>query len=45
MSLLIVFLEKNKDRKNIGEPIIIYTKDLKAEDGILYIPIYRTGLI
>ena len=39
------FLEKNKDRKNIGEPIIIYTKDLKAEDGILYIPIYRTGLI
>ncbi len=40
-----LFLERNKGKKNIGQPIIIYTKDLKVENGILYLPIYMTGLI
>lgn len=29
-----------KYQKKIGQPYIVYTKDLKVEDGINYIPIY-----
>ena len=36
---------KNKYREYLGEPIIIHTKDLKEDNGILYIPVYMTGLL
>ena len=29
----------------LSTPIIIHTKDLKEENGILYLPIYMTGLL
>ena len=35
----------NKYKGYLAEPIIIHTKDLKKEDGILYIPVYMTGLL
>ena len=35
----------NKYKDYLAEPIIIHTKDLKKEDGILYIPVYMTGLL
>ena len=36
----------NKKYKDyLGESIIIHTKDLKVEDGILYIPVYMTGIL
>lgn len=34
-----------KYQLKIGERYIIYTKDLKFEDGIMYIPIYMTMLV
>ncbi len=37
------FIEKYNDY--ITEPIIIHTKDLKEENGILYVPIYMTSLL
>lgn len=36
-------LDKYKDY--LSEPIIIHTKDLKQENGILYLPIYMTSLL
>ena len=35
----------NKYKDYLAEPIIIHTKDLKEDDGILYIPVYMTGLL
>lgn len=35
----------NKYREYLAEPIIIHTKDLKEENGILYIPVYMTELL
>ena len=35
----------NKYKDYLGQPIIIHTKDLKEENGILYIPIYMTSLL
>ena len=35
----------NKYKDYLGESIIIHTKDLKEEDGILYIPVYMAGLL
>ena len=35
----------NKYKDYLAEPIIIHTKDLKKEDGILYIPVYMTSLL
>lgn len=35
----------DKYRDHLGESIIIHTKDLKEEDGILYIPVYMTELL
>ena len=35
----------NKYKEYLGQSIIIHTKDLKEEDGILYIPIYMTEII
>lgn len=35
----------NKYKDYLAEPIIIHTKDLKEENGILYIPVYMTGLL
>ena len=35
----------DKYRDYLGESIIIHTKDLKEEDGILYIPVYMTELL
>ena len=35
----------NKYKEYLGESIVIHTKDLRAENGILYIPIYMTGLL
>jgi len=29
----------------LGKPIIIHTKDLKEENGIIYIPVYMTALL
>lgn len=29
----------------LGKPIIIHTKDLKEENGILYVPVYMTALL
>lgn len=29
----------------LGKPIILHTKDLKDENGILYVPVYMTGLL
>lgn len=34
-----------KYQLKVGERYIIYTKDLKFEDGIMYIPIYMTMLV
>ena len=36
---------KNKYSKYLAEPIIIHTKDLKEDKGILYVPVYMTGLL
>lgn len=36
---------KNKYREYLGEPIIIHTKDLKEDNGILYVPVYMAGLL
>lgn len=33
---------KAKFKKKIGQPYVIYTKDLKVEDGIIYLPVYMT---
>lgn len=38
-----VFREKYSSR--IGTPILLYTKDLRKEHGILYLPVYMTMLI
>ena len=40
-------LEKlnSKYKDYLDESIIIHTKDLKEEDGILYLPVYMTGLL
>ena len=35
----------NKYKDYLGKPIIIHTKDLKEENGILYLPIYMTDLL
>ena len=35
----------NKYKEYLGESIVIHTKDLREEDGILYIPVYMTGLL
>ena len=35
----------NRYKEYLGEAVVIHTKDLKAEDGILYIPVYMTGLL
>ena len=37
------FCEKYRDR--IAGPIVIHTKDLREEKGILYIPIYMAWLL
>lgn len=34
-----------KYNEYLSTPIIIHTKDLKQENGILYLPIYMTGLL
>lgn len=34
-----------KYKEYLSTPIIIHTKDLKQENGILYLPIYMTGLL
>lgn len=36
---------KSKYNDYLGTPIIIHTKDLKEEKGILYIPVYMTELL
>ena len=36
---------KNKYKEYLGEAIVIHTKDLKEENGILYLPIYMTELL
>lgn len=36
---------QNKYKDYLDKPIIIHTKDLKEEDGILYIPVYMTSLL
>ncbi len=36
---------KNKYSEYLAEPIIIHTKDLKEDKGILYVPVYMTGLL
>ena len=36
---------KDKYKDYIDRPIIIHTKDLKEENGILYLPIYMTCLL
>ena len=36
---------QNKYKDYLAKPIIIHTKDLKKEDGILYIPVYMTSLL
>ena len=36
---------QNKYKDYLAKPIIIHTKDLKEENGILYIPVYMTGLL
>lgn len=36
---------QNKYKDYLAKPIIIHTKDLKGEDGILYIPVYMTSLL
>ena len=36
---------QNKYKDYLAKPIIIHTKDLKEEDGILYIPVYMTRLL
>ena len=36
---------QNKYKDYLAKPIIIHTKDLKEEDGILYIPVYMTSLL
>lgn len=36
---------KNKYSEYLAEPIIIHTKDLKEDNGILYVPVYMTGLL
>lgn len=36
---------KSKYNDYLGTPIIIHTKDLKQEKGILYIPVYMTELL
>lgn len=35
----------SKYNNYVGKPIIIHTKDLKEENGILYIPVYMTELL
>ena len=35
----------NKYNKELYIPYVIHTKDLKEEDGILYLPIYMTSLL
>lgn len=35
----------NKYKDYLGKPIIIHTKDLKEENGILYLPVYMTDLL
>ena len=32
-------------KEYLGKSIVIHTKDLRAENGILYIPVYMTGLL
>ena len=34
-----------KYKDYLGKPIIIHTKDLKEDNGILYIPVYMTQLL
>ena len=36
---------QNKYKDYLAKPIIIHTKDLKEENGILYIPVYMTSLL
>ena len=36
---------KNKYSEYLAEPIIIHTKDLKEDKGILYVPVYMIGLL
>ena len=36
---------KNKYKDYLGESIIIHTKDLKEENGIVYLPVYMTELL
>ena len=36
---------QNKYKDYLAEPIIIHIKDLKEENGILYIPVYMTGML
>lgn len=38
-----VFCEKYSGR--VGRPIMLYTKDLKTEANILYLPVYMTSLL
>lgn len=42
-----VSLEKFRKRYSsaLSTPYIIHTKDLKVEDGIVYMPLYMTGLL
>ena len=35
----------SKYKDFIAEPIIIHTKDLKEEEGVLYLPLYMTPLL
>lgn len=35
----------NKYKEYLGEAIVIHTKDLREENGILYIPVYMTELL
>lgn len=36
---------RDKYKDYIDRPIVIHTKDLKEENGILYLPIYMTCLL
>jgi hypothetical protein len=36
---------RQKYAQALSTPFIIHTKDLKVEDGIVYLPLYMTPLI
>ena len=38
-------LFRDKYKRIMADPIIIHSKDLRLDEGILYLPIYMTSLI